>query len=215
MLKGKKAVLFDLDGTLVDSMWVWVQIDEEYGLKYGLQYPENFHDEIEGMSFTETAYYFKDRLHMCKTVEEIMVDWHQMALEAYREKVPFKDGAREFLQYLFKNNIKTAICTSNSRSLVQAAALHLTELQKIDCVVTSCEVKAGKPAPDVYLKAAEMLGVSPKECLVFEDVPQGILAGHNAGMEVCGVEDSFSLYLTDEKQRLADYYIKDYKEIII
>ncbi len=214
MLTNKKAVLFDLDGTLVDSMWVWVKIDEIYGEQYGITYPDTFHDDIEGMSFTETAHYFKNRLQMKKSVEEIMDDWNEMALETYRTIVPFKTGAKEFLQYLFDNGIKTAICTSNSRMLVEAAASSLTELQNIDCIVTSCDVNAGKPAPDVYLKAAEKLGVLPEECLVFEDIPQGIMAGHNAGMKVCAVEDAFSAYLAEEKKRLADYYIQDYFEII-
>lgn len=214
MLKDKKAMLFDLDGTLVDSMWVWVDIDEIYAKKYGFTYPDSFHDDIEGMSFSETAHYFKEQFHMEKSVEEIMDDWNEMAFETYRTKVQFKTGAKEFLNYLFENGIKTAICTSNSRKLVDILATSLTELQSIDCVVTSCDVNAGKPAPDVYLKAAELLGVKSEECLVFEDVPQGILAGHNAGMKVCAVEDSFSDYLKEEKKRLADYYISDYLKLI-
>lgn len=214
MLNNIKAVLFDLDGTLVDSMWVWVKIDEIYANRYGLKYPEKFHREIEGKSFSETALYFKERLHMDKPVEEIMADWTKMAMETYSTAVPFKTGAGEFLQYLFHKGIKTAICTSNSRQLVEACAASLKELQKIDCVITACDVKAGKPAPDVYLYAAKELSVSPEECLVFEDVPQGIIAGRNAGMKVCAVEDSFSLQSTKEKKRLADYYIKDYFEIM-
>ena len=72
---------------------------------------------------------------------------------------------------------------------------------------------AGKPAPDVYLKVADDLRVSPGECLVFEDVPNGILAGKNAGMEVCAVDDAFSRPDEEEKKRLADYFIHDYYEI--
>ena len=73
---------------------------------------------------------------------------------------------------------------------------------------------AGKPAPDVYLKVAEDLGVAPEECLVFEDVPNGILAGKNAGMKVCAVYDEFSEPDDPEKRRLADYYIRDFFQIM-
>ena len=78
---------------------------------------------------------------------------------------------------------------------------------------TSCEVSAGKPAPDVYLKVAEDLQVDPASCLVFEDIPNGILAGKNAGMEVCAVDDEFSRPLEQEKKRLADYFIHDFNDI--
>ena len=72
----------------------------------------------------------------------------------------------------------------------------------------------GKPAPDVYLAAAKALNVSPENCLVFEDVPMGILAGKNAGMKVCAVEDSYSKEQMEQKKKLADYYIKDYDEVL-
>ena len=81
-------------------------------------------------------------------------------------------------------------------------------------VVTGCEVKAGKPAPDIYLQAARNLGVSPEACMVFEDVPAGIRAGKRAGMTVTAVADEFSAGLSDEKRRLADYYIEDYRALL-
>ena len=76
--------------------------------------------------------------------------------------------------------------------------------------MTGSDVKHGKPNPEIYIKAAELLGVSPGECLVFEDVPQGILAAKNAGMTVCAVEDEYSRGLADEKKMLADYFAPDY-----
>ena len=81
-------------------------------------------------------------------------------------------------------------------------------------VATACEVAAGKPAPDIYLKVAADLGVQPEKCLVFEDVPAGILAGKRAGMRVGAVEDVFSLSMIEEKKELADFYIRDYRELI-
>ena len=82
------------------------------------------------------------------------------------------------------------------------------------CIMTGCDVKQGKPSPEIYLAVAQALQVMPKDCLVFEDIVPGIQAGKNAGMEVCAVEDAYSLYQTEEKKALADYYIKDYREIL-
>ena len=78
---------------------------------------------------------------------------------------------------------------------------------------TSCEVEKGKPAPDIYLAVAEKLQAEPSRCLVFEDIEMGIMAGKNAGMEVCAVEDEFSMNQIEAKKKLADYYIKDYFDI--
>ena len=81
-------------------------------------------------------------------------------------------------------------------------------------VATSCEVAAGKPAPDIYLKVAKELEVSPSHCLVFEDVPAGILAGKRAGMTVCAIDDDFSRAMEAEKRELADYFIYDYYQLL-
>lgn len=214
MLHNIKAVIFDLDGSLVDSMWMWRDIDIEFLEERGMTLPDDFQYKIEGMSFTETAEYSKQRFGLTESVEELKAIWNRMALDKYSHEVDFKPGALSFLQYCKDHNIRMGIATSNSRELVDAVskALHLSDY--IDEIVTSCEVKKGKPAPDVYLAVAKRLKVDPEDCLVFEDVPAGIMAGKNAHMTVCGVEDAFSAELTEEKRRLADYYIQDYNEVI-
>ncbi|EOS26197.1 HAD hydrolase, family IA [Lachnospiraceae bacterium 3-1] len=213
MLKGIQSVIFDLDGTLVDSMWLWHDIDVEFLEQRGLTLPETYQTEIEGMSFTETARYTKELFHLSESVEELKEIWNRMAIEKYTYEVKFKPGAEEFLRYCKDRNISVGIATSNSRELVGAVAKSLHFEYYIQEIVTACEVKRGKPAPDVYLEAASRLKVQPKHCLVFEDVPMGILAGKEAGMKVCAVEDAFSFAQQEEKKKLADYYIADYYEI--
>lgn len=214
MLENKKAVIFDLDGSLVDSMWMWREIDIEFLGARGMELPEDFQQKIEGMSFTETALYSIERFGLTESVEELKEIWNGMALDKYSHEVGFKPGAEHFLKHCKALGIPMGIATSNSRELVQAVSDSLGLDKYIDVVVTACEVNRGKPAPDVYLKAAEKLNVPPKDCLVFEDVPAGILAGKNAGMTVCAVEDIYSLDLTEEKRRLADYYITDYIQVL-
>ena len=213
MLQNIQAVIFDLDGTLVDSMWMWSDIDILYLNRYGCTLPASLQKKIEGMSFTETATYFKETFQLPRTVEEIKQDWYEMAYDKYAGEVPLKHGALEFLKELKKRGIKTGIATSNGIRLVQAVSDALGLADYIDIIRTSCDVARGKPAPDIYLKVAEDLGVCANHCLVFEDIPMGILAGKNAGMKVCAIADAFSEDQKEEKLHLADYYIDTYHAI--
>ena len=209
-----KAVLFDFDGTLADSMWMWDDIDIEYLGSRGIALPDTLQKEIEGMSFSETAIYFKETFHLDDSLEEIKADWNRMAMDKYIYEVPLKTGVLEFLQLLKSDGIRMGIATSNSRELVDAALESLAIQDFFQTVTIGCEVAAGKPSPDIYLKVAERLQVRPEECLVFEDVPAGILAGKRAGMPVIAVQDNFSDSMTEEKKELADMYINDYNEMI-
>lgn len=214
IFQDKKAFLFDLDGTLVDSMWIWKKIDIEYLGRFGLELPDNLQASIEGMSFSETALYFKERFSIPDSLEEMKADWNRMAWEKYTQEVPLKPGVRDFLTYYRARGVKMAVATSNSQELAEAvlAAHGLTDF--FDTVVTGCEVAHGKPWPDIYLEAAARLGVNAGECLVFEDVVAGIQAGKSAGMKVAAVEDAYSLYQNLQKRELADYYITDYNLLL-
>ncbi|MEY8390738.1 HAD family phosphatase [Lachnospiraceae bacterium 45-W7] len=214
MLENIQSVIFDLDGTLVDSMWLWHDIDVEFLEKRGLALPETYQHDIEGMSFTETAIYTRDLFQLDESVEELKSIWNQMAIEKYTYEVNFKPGAMEFLAHCRQRGISLGIATSNSRELVEAVSLALHLGDYIQEVVTACEVERGKPAPDVYLEAARRLSANPQYCLVFEDVPMGIRAGKSAGMQVCAVEDPFSSQQIQEKRRLADYYISNYHQVL-
>ena len=213
MLENIKAVLFDLDGTLVDSMWVWRQIDLDYLGKRHLQMPKGLQKDIEGMSMRETACFFQKQFGITDDIDTMMAEWNAMAMDAYANHVTWKPGAEAFLQRLRRDGIATGIATSNSKELLQAVADALGMQDYIDYFLTGNEVERGKPAPDIYLKVAEHLGVQPKDCLVFEDICPGIMAAKNAGMKVCAVYDDYSKDITAEKKTLADYYITDYRQI--
>lgn len=208
-----KGIIFDLDGTLIDSMWMWRAIDIEYLGRFGYELPDDYQKSIEGLSFHEVALYTKDRFGIPDDPEKMKQDWNDMAIEFYRTRVPVKPGVRRFLNELQKAGIKLGIATSNSRMLLET----VLNAQKIspyfDVIATGCEVEHGKPFPDIYLHVAEGLGVKPSECLVFEDVEAGIQAALAAGMSVCTVYDPFSESSQERLKEQSDYYIRSYEEL--
>ena len=210
MMQNKDAVIFDLDGSLIDSMWIWKDIDIEYLGRFGIELPENLQKELDGKSFSETAYYFKERFPIPDSIEKIKADWNQMAWDKYLNQVPLKPGIPEFLKGCRQKGIKLGIATSNSRELVENIAKVHNLRDYFDCIMTGCDVQKGKPSPDIYLAVAKELGVEPARCLVFEDIIPGIQAGKSAGMEVCAVEDVYSAHVREEKKLLADYYLEDF-----
>ena len=215
MLKNIDAVIFDMDGTLLDSMWIWPDIDDVFLEKYHLQKPVGFHEGMEGKSYSETAQYFLDLFPtLTHTKEEIMDEWNEMAHDRYISQVKLKPGAKDFILSLKNRGKKIGIATSNSRFLVNDTLKALVIEELFDSVRTSCEAGAGKPAPDVYLLVAKDLEIPAEKCLVFEDVPMGILAGINAGMKTCAVYDEFSRPQDNRKRELADYYINDFNDIL-
>lgn len=213
MFENIKAVIFDMDGTLIDSMGVWGEVDRDFLLKRQIPVPDDVQTLIEGMSFSETAAHFKERFNLSESVEEIMDEWIQMTREYYGERIPLKPGAGKLVQYLAEKGYKIGLGTSGQRQLVNLALKRHGLAQYFDSIRTSCEVGRGKPYPDVFLKVAEDLGVRPEQCLVFEDTLAGVMAGKRAGMCVIAVHDPHSAPALDEILKTADGYIMDFEEI--
>ena len=208
------AAIFDLDGTIVDSMWIWKDIDMDYMGRHGIPYDEGLQAKIGGMSLRETAVYFQKNYGITDSIEEIQAEWNNMAMEYYRTKVPLKPGVLAYLRALRGKGVRTGIATSNSRELLDAV-LDATGLREyMDSIHTACEITRGKPAPDIYLLVADDLGVNPADCMVFEDILQGIEAGHNAGMRVCSVYDAHAEAQMDEIIARSEYHIRDFTELL-
>lgn len=214
MLKNIKGAIFDLDGTLVDSMWVWHQIDTDYLKSKDRVLPENLNSEICHLSFTQTASYFKQRFNLSDSIEEILDEWHKMAYRHYSENVSLKDGVKEFLETLKNNNIKIALATSNSVPLLEACLKNNEIYDYFDAITTTDEVSNGKNCPDVYLLAAKKINVDPSQCIVFEDILAAIKGAKAANMTVVAVHDDSSSNELDEIIKTSDKYIHSYLELI-
>lgn len=208
-----KGVIFDLDGTLIDSMWVWHDIDVEFLKRRDLELPDDLQKAIEGMSFSETASYFKDRFQLQESVEEIIAEWDEMTFHYFNEKVELKEGVKDLLDFLKSMNIKIGIGTSNVRNRTVEILKKYNILHYFDTIRTSCEAGKGKPNPDVFLLAAEDLKIDPEQCLVFEDTYAGVLAAKRAGMKAFAVSDDFSLPYKSEICEIADKYLNSLNDI--
>ena len=214
MLKDITAVIFDLDGTLIDSMWVWDQIDEDYLSKKNIEVPKNLNSEIAHLSFNQVAKYFKKRFNLEDSLDDIKNSWNTMAYYHYSTDIKLKNGVKEFLDFLKSLNIKIALATSNSMNLLEAALKNNGIYEYFDSITLTDEVSVGKHEPDVYLLAAKKLGVDPKNCLVFEDIIQAVIGAKKAGMKVIAVEDTRSLSDKNKLLEASDEFITDFSELL-
>ena len=214
MLKDIEAAIFDLDGTLLDSMWIWEQIDVDYLSQRGYEVPNNLKDEINHLSFQKTADYFKKRFNIEESIEEIQQSWNNMAYTHYNTDIVLKPGVITFLKYLKENGIKIGLATSNSTELL-TSGLRSTGIEKyFDKITITDEVKKGKNNPDVYLLAAKKLGVDPTKCIVFEDILEAVNGAKLANMKVVAVYDKAAEYQKEMLTSVADKYITDFTELI-
>lgn len=214
MLNDIEAVIFDLDGTLIDSMWVWNQIDIEFLNNKGYVLPDDLQKDIQGLSYTETALYFKNRFQLKDSIDEIKQEWNLMANHYYSSVINIKKGVREFLEFLKSNGYKIGIATSNYIDQTKAVLSHNGILEYFQAITTACEVPRSKAYPDVFLETAKRLNTPPEKCLVFEDSLVSIGGAKAAGMKVIGVFDPYGTNTYEELSKETFHLIEDFSSFL-
>ena len=180
------AVVFDMDGVIVDSEQVWDDVREQLAKERGGRWHEGAQGAMMGMSSPEWSAYMHDEIGLPESPEEINDEVVARMLDRYREKLPLIDGAVEAVRRLAAE-FRLGVASSSNRPLIETVLERAGIAGLFEAVVSSEEVSGGKPAPDVYLEAARRLGVEPSRSVAIEDSASGIRSAHAAGMHVVAI----------------------------
>lgn len=208
-----KAAIFDLDGTLLDSMGVWDQVDIDFLAKRGIEVPADYMGKVAAMQFRQIAEYTIARFGLPDTPEALMQEWDDMARVAYSTVVEAKPHAVEYLSYLKRSGAKLAVATSLPPALREPAMKHVGIFDYFDQIVSVDDANdVGKDRPDVFLLAAGRLGVVPEQCTVFEDLLVAMRSAKSVGMRVWAIHDDSSDGDWPDICGLADGVLFDFSE---
>ena len=184
-----KGVIFDVDGVLLNSMPIWENLGELYLNSLGMEAEMGLGETLFTMSLEEGADYLISRYGLKKTREEIIEDLTREVRDFYVEKVPLKEGVRQYLFELNEKKIPMVIATSGDRKNAESALKRLKVFNYFQAVFTCSEIGSGKTQPDIYLAAALHMDVDPEETLVFEDAYHALLTAKKAGFKTVAVYD--------------------------
>ncbi len=209
-----KGAIFDLDGTLIDSMSVWEEIDREFLRNRNISIPYDYIEKINSMSFKEVAKYTIERFNLKESEEELIKEWNEMAIYEYSNKIKLKPNVKEYLEKLKKNNIKIGLATSSPKYLYEPVLKNNHIYEYFDALNSLEDVKRDKNYPDIYLLVAENLKLSPQECAGFEDILVGINTMKKADFKVIGVYDKYADSDIEEIKKISDKFIYNFKELV-
>lgn len=209
-----RGAIFDVDGTLLNSMNVWWDVLIDFFHEHGGELSDEDAASYYDMTLGESIPLMAEKLQLTESFEEISDKLKRMAGAAYAETIPLKDGADKYLKKLHDSGVKTAIATSGYKELCKAAFTRLGIWDYIDALAFSSEVGVDKSHPDVYLLAAERIGIAPEECTVYEDILKGIGGAKKGGFMTCAVYDDTNASETDALKQLSDHYITGWTELL-
>lgn len=181
-----KAVLWDMDGTLIDSEPHWLKSERELAEKHNGNWSEEDGLQMVGLSLSESTRIFKEKLGLEISHEEILTELTSSVSKSLEKEILWRPGAKELLRALRKRGVKTALVTMSLRSMAEQV-VEAIPFDAFDVIVAGDDVVLGKPHPEPYLKAAQLLGVDPSECVAFEDSISGILSAEAAGTKAVGI----------------------------
>ena len=208
-----KGIIFDLDGTLLDSCSIWADVDRDFFHKRGLELPSDYGEAIGHIGLDKAADYTIERFNLNEKKEDIIKEWKSGVLDYYKYHVKLKPHAYEFIKMLKEEGIKFCAATANDEDCYKSALINNGIYDDFSFILEVSSIKSTKDKPDVYLAALKKLNVELSECAVFEDLLTPLKTAKNAGFLTVGVYEESSKD-EEEKEKIADIYIKDYNEIM-
>lgn len=204
-----KGAIFDLDGTLIDSMFIWDTLGEDYLKSLGIAPKENLAEVFKTFTLEQAAEYYRNHYNIKLSVKEIVEGINDMVAEIYRTKVAIKPGVNDFLKRLQSANVKMCIATVTDRVIVEDVLKHLNVRDYFSEIFTCTEVGCNKETPKIYRQSLNHLGTPKTETVVFEDVLHAIKTAKDDGFKVAAVYDSHEPRQKEMKE-ISDYYIADF-----
>lgn len=208
-----RGVIFDVDGVLLDSMKIWENLGEEYLRIQGKEGRPGLREILFPMSLEQAADYLIKEYALEKTADQVVKEINGMIQSFYKETVSMKKGVRSYLSKFHQEKIPMAIASSGGKDNITAALDRLGVLGQFCCILTCSEVGSGKDHPQIYLKAAEMMGSIPEETLVFEDALHALLTAKHAGFCTAGVYDQSNWKDVEKLRKESDYFLEQYDDI--
>ena len=212
MLSGIKACIFDMDGTLVDSLGMWSDIDRRFFARYGMEIPADYEKKINHMSFLEMAQFTKEEYQIPDSVETITELWTEWSKEEYESEIQAKPGAQELLQFLKEQGIPLSLATTNRKELYEPCLRRNHLYSYFDYIMNVNEINSAKSEPKIYQLLAAKMNVKPEETLVFEDILIAVNTAHQAGFKVAAVYDKRNERDQQKIKTLSDFYFKSFLE---
>lgn len=207
-----KAVIFDVDGTLFDSMPFWDDAGKLFLESVGIYAKEDLSHTLLSMTMKEGAEYLIKNYVPQMTIAEVLQGIIDVMNDAYRNKISLKKGAAQLLKRLKENNIPVVIATATDRTLLEAALNRLEIFDFIDKIFTCSECNTTKSVPDIYLNACDWLDTSPEETVVFEDTLQAISTVSASNFITVAVKDQSSIHHQVQIKEKADLFIEDFNQ---